>query len=167
MGNIFTLTTRGATKAFMVPNFWKQQAAALCVRKDGDSTEVLLITGSGNGRWGIPKGTIEAGERSFEAAEREAFEEAGVRGRIDRDPVGVFHYFKAGRIIPHEVHVHLLYVDDLIDDFQEAGERSLDWTPLRHAPGLVARQGLSRVLAEFEADTDRPRTFGELGVFQN
>lgn len=162
MGNIFTLTTRGASKAFAVPNFFRQQAAALCYRSDGTGTEVLLISGRGNSRWGIPKGTIEVGERSFEAAEREAFEEAGVRGQVRPDSIGVFHYFKSGRIIPYEVHVHMLRVDEMSEDFPEAGQRSMDWTPLRHASGFTARQGLSRLLDEVSGDIDSHLAFGQL-----
>jgi 8-oxo-dGTP pyrophosphatase MutT (NUDIX family) len=164
MGNIFSLTARGASKAFLVSNFYRQQAAALCYRTDGHGTEVLLTSGRGNSQWGIPKGTIEVGERSFEAAEREAFEEAGVRGRVQSETIGVFHYFKSGRIIPYEVHVHLLRVDKMTDEYPEAGQRSLDWTPLRHASGLVARQGLSRLIDEVNSDTDSHLTFSQLGL---
>jgi 8-oxo-dGTP pyrophosphatase MutT (NUDIX family) len=58
MGNIFTLTALGASKALALPNLYRQQAAAVCFRREGDETEVLLITGRDHGRWGIPKGTI-------------------------------------------------------------------------------------------------------------
>lgn len=167
MANIFTLTAAGASKAFAVTNLYRQQAAALCYRRDGDGTEVLLITGRNNLRWGIPKGTIEAGERSFEAAAREAFEEAGIRGRVHTDSIGAFHYFKSGRIIPYEVHVHLLEVREMTKAFPEFGERSLDWTPLRHAPGFVARQGLSRLLDEVGANIDPHLKFSQSALLQH
>lgn len=41
----------------------------------------LLIRGR-SGFWGIPKGHVEPGERDEDAAQREAFEEAGIRIRI-------------------------------------------------------------------------------------
>lgn len=57
--------------------------------------EVLLVGSLRDGRWGLPKGRIEADEKkSKAAAEREAFEEAGVLGVADPEPLGSFFYFK-------------------------------------------------------------------------
>jgi len=39
--------------------------------------EILFVGSRRNGRWGLPKGHIEAGETSWAAARREALEEAG------------------------------------------------------------------------------------------
>lgn len=70
-----------------------QQAGAICFRTSADSLpEVLLVTSRRNGRWGIPKGRIEAGETARAAAAREAMEEAGVRGRVSSDAIGSFVY---------------------------------------------------------------------------
>ncbi len=48
--------------------------------------EVLLVR-SRNGRWTLPGGRIDPGEAAFEAAAREAHEEAGVLGELDPRPV--------------------------------------------------------------------------------
>jgi 8-oxo-dGTP pyrophosphatase MutT (NUDIX family) len=167
MGSIFSLTALGAYRAINVPSVYKQQAAAVCCRIDGDTTEVLLITGRGNDRWGIPKGTIEPGETSFEAAEREAFEEAGIYGRCDHIPIGRFRYLKAGRIIPYEAHVHILHVDYVADNFPEMGERAQDWMPIHHAAGFVARQGLAGLLAGLSEHADRHLDLNRLPICQN
>lgn len=164
MASIFSLTALGASKSFAVPNLCRQQAAAVCCRRNAAETEVLLITGRGNDRWGVPKGTIELGENSAEAAAREAFEEAGVRGLCEPTPIGVFHYFKSGRIVPYEVHVHLLHVHDVTEDFPEVGQRSLDWAPLRHPSGLVARHGLARLLGDLGSAVDRHLDFKLLRI---
>jgi 8-oxo-dGTP pyrophosphatase MutT (NUDIX family) len=73
-----------------------EQAGAICLRKaDGrEKVEVLLIGSLRNGRWGIPKGHVEPGETSWEAAEREAFEEAGIIGTAIERVVGSFVYTK-------------------------------------------------------------------------
>ena len=47
------------------------------------SIELLLVT-TGSGRWIIPKGDVDHGMAPHLAAEKEAFEEGGVRGRIQR-----------------------------------------------------------------------------------
>jgi 8-oxo-dGTP pyrophosphatase MutT (NUDIX family) len=45
---------------------------------------VLLMTSRDTGRWIIPKGNIDAGATPAKAAEKEAYEEAGVKGTITR-----------------------------------------------------------------------------------
>ncbi|WP_425327220.1 NUDIX domain-containing protein [Rhizobium grahamii] len=49
------------------------QAAAIClVTHPTNSPRVILVRSKRTGDWGIPKGTIEEGEASGEAAAREA-----------------------------------------------------------------------------------------------
>jgi 8-oxo-dGTP pyrophosphatase MutT (NUDIX family) len=145
---------------------WEPLKSLGCQAFTGSRPLRLLTTGCGNGQWGIPKGTIEPGELSFAAAEREAFEEAGIRGHCDEVPIGSFHYFKPGRITPHEVHVHMLRVDLLRDNFPVKGERSLDWVPLHRTSGFVARQGLAKVLRNLSQGKDHHLHFSRLPMYQ-
>ncbi|TMV51704.1 NUDIX hydrolase, partial [Thioclava sp. BHET1] len=66
------------------------QVAALCFRGGGAATEVLLITSRDTGRWVVPKGWPMRGLDAAGAARQEAWEEAGVMGRIAAEPVGRF-----------------------------------------------------------------------------
>jgi 8-oxo-dGTP pyrophosphatase MutT (NUDIX family) len=63
----------------------RQQVAAVCYRIRGSHVEFLLVQTSG-GRWIFPKGGVEPGHTHAESAALEAFEEAGVHGRIERTP---------------------------------------------------------------------------------
>lgn len=60
-----------------------QQVAAVCYRVRGSAIEFLLIRTRGSGRWTFPKGSTEPGLTHAQAAALEAFEEAGVHGRIE------------------------------------------------------------------------------------
>jgi 8-oxo-dGTP pyrophosphatase MutT (NUDIX family) len=60
-----------------------EQAAAVCYRIRGGAIELLLVQTRGSGRWTFPKGSAEAGLTHAQAAAIEAFEEAGVHGRIE------------------------------------------------------------------------------------
>jgi 8-oxo-dGTP pyrophosphatase MutT (NUDIX family) len=60
-----------------------QQVAAVCYRVRKQEIEFLLIQTRGSGRWTFPKGSAEAGLTHAQAAALEAFEEAGVHGRIE------------------------------------------------------------------------------------
>jgi 8-oxo-dGTP pyrophosphatase MutT (NUDIX family) len=49
------------------------------------------MTSRDTGRWIIPKGNISAGKAPYEAAQAEAFEEAGIKGTIsDSTPLGMY-----------------------------------------------------------------------------
>jgi 8-oxo-dGTP pyrophosphatase MutT (NUDIX family) len=60
-----------------------EQAAAVCYRVRGGTIEFLLVRTRGGGRWTFPKGSTEPGLTHAQAAALEAFEEAGVHGRIE------------------------------------------------------------------------------------
>ena len=60
-----------------------EQVAAVCYRVRGDGIEFLLVQTRGRGRWTFPKGRAEPGLTHAQAAALEAFEEAGVHGRIE------------------------------------------------------------------------------------
>jgi 8-oxo-dGTP pyrophosphatase MutT (NUDIX family) len=59
-----------------------EQVAAVCYRRRGHGIEFLLVRTRG-GRWTFPKGSAEPGLTHAQAAALEAFEEAGVHGRIE------------------------------------------------------------------------------------
>lgn len=69
----------------------RQQVAAVCYRIRGSNLEFLLVQTRG-GRWIFPKGGVEPGLTHAQSAALEAFEEAGVHGRIERIPFA--RYFR-------------------------------------------------------------------------
>ena len=60
----------------------REQVAAVCYRIRHRKIEFLLVQ-TRAGRWTFPKGGAEAGLTPAQAAALEAFEEAGVHGRIE------------------------------------------------------------------------------------
>ncbi len=71
------------------------QYGALPYRFTPDAAlEVLLVTTRQTRRWIIPKGWPIKGLRPPKSAAREAFEEAGVHGKIGAKPLGAFTYDK-------------------------------------------------------------------------
>jgi 8-oxo-dGTP pyrophosphatase MutT (NUDIX family) len=59
-----------------------EQVAAVCYRLRGREIEFLLVQ-TDAGRWTFPKGNAESGLTHAQSAALEAFEEAGVHGRIE------------------------------------------------------------------------------------
>lgn len=67
--------------------------AAICYRPVNNSAEYLLVR-TRSGRWTFPKGDVEPGEEGWAAAEREAFEEAGVSGVTEKEPLASYLHAK-------------------------------------------------------------------------
>ena len=86
-------------------------AAAVPVRRvTRGGLEFLVVRTSNGERWTFPKGTVERGESTSEAAAREAREEAGVTGRVGSEPLGVYRYAPSRRGFD-DVTAFLLEVD--------------------------------------------------------
>ncbi|QRZ13521.1 NUDIX hydrolase [Paracoccus methylovorus] len=133
------------------------QVAALCL--NGTTGEVLLVTSRGTGRWIVPKGWPMAGRTLADAARQEAWEEAGVKGRVGEAEIGRYHYDKdqdRGFAIPVEVRVFPLYVDELKQNFPEAHERIRRWFAPEDAARLVAETGLKQILHRLPAPRQHP-----------
>lgn len=90
---------------------------------------MLLISGKSTGCWGIPKGHLETGETTKDAAAREAFEEAGVVGVPTEHSVGGLTYYKDSSALVHRVRVHLIAVRSIATDYPERSVRSNRWVP--------------------------------------
>ena len=85
--------------------------------------------------WGIPKGTVDAGDTHVETALKEAWEEAGLRGRVVGDALGTYRYEKWGGTLV--VMVYLMEVLEQFDDWEEASIRERKWTSFSKATSLL------------------------------
>ncbi|MFV0409412.1 MAG: NUDIX hydrolase [Paracoccus sp. (in: a-proteobacteria)] len=123
------------------------QVGAIC--RDPGSGQLLLITSRGTGRWIIPKGWPMTGRSAAEAALREAWEEAGVKGTVHSQPLGRYRYAKRHRRAMStmlDVQVHLVDVEALADDFPEVHQRKRHWFPPQEAAGLIAEPELAALI---------------------
>src|SRR5882672_11157625 len=73
-----------------------EQVAAVCYRARKSGIEFLLVQTRG-GRWIFPKGSAEPGLTHAQAAAIEAFEEAGVHGRIEEEPFTQYRVCRPGK----------------------------------------------------------------------
>ncbi len=93
------------------------------------------------------------GKAPHEAAEQEAWEEAGVRGKISDRCLGLYTYDKVeGRGVraPCAVMVFGLKVKSLATQFPESDERRRKWVSRSKAAKLVAEPELARILKLFD-----------------
>ncbi|MDM9648680.1 NUDIX hydrolase [Rhizobium sp. S163] len=123
-----------------------EQAGAICYRRAVSGIEILLIGSRRNGRWGIPKGGIDKGERPWHAAAREAFEEIGALGTCEMEPVSHFFYAKARKHVPTRVSVFMLEVGAMATSFPEKGQRASMWVTVEDASEYVWNDGLRDII---------------------
>jgi 8-oxo-dGTP pyrophosphatase MutT (NUDIX family) len=127
-----------------------RQVAALPWSRDGaGARRVMLITSRETRRWIIPKGWTIDGLTEAESAAREAFEEAGVEGRVDPSPLGTFGYHKQlsrKKSKPVSVVVFPLFVLSERDEWPERAERARAWFSPDHAASLVHEPELAALL---------------------
>jgi 8-oxo-dGTP pyrophosphatase MutT (NUDIX family) len=110
-----------------------EQVAAVCYRVRKSGIEFLLVETRG-GRWTFPKGSAEPGLTHAQAAALEAFEEAGVHGRMEEASFARYVRRKRGverSAVETVVSAHLCEVLWL-DPPQEAG-RNPTWFPATKA----------------------------------
>lgn len=127
------------------------QAAALPWRRHKNRIEVLLVTSRDSGRWILPKGWPRKDEPLHLAAQREAFEEAGIRGRISAVPLG---RFRSGRKHSpnREIHVFALEVQKVEEHWPEAGQRERRWLSPKKAAKRISEPSLARLVRSFQGD---------------
>ncbi len=73
------------------------QVAAVCYRIRSRELEFLLVR-TRNGHWTFPKGGVDEDASNAAAAAREAYEEAGVMGRVERTPFVSYLHCKPARL---------------------------------------------------------------------
>lgn len=125
------------------------QVAALCLRDGAQGEELLLIQTLTRKLWMIPKGWPMDGLSLAEAAEQEAWEEAGVRGQIAPSPMGAFTYTKiksSGLPVQCRAQVFRLDVTRCSDSFPEAHKRTRRWVTPSQAASMVQNPQLARLL---------------------
>jgi 8-oxo-dGTP pyrophosphatase MutT (NUDIX family) len=116
--------------------------AAVIPLSDG---QVGLVTSSSGRRWVVPKGMIDPGHSAGEAALVEAWEEAGLVGVLDPEPIGSYLYEKYGRT--HHVLVYVLRVTEEAVDWPERGVRKREWVDPGEAVDRVEERGLKEIIA--------------------
>ncbi len=133
----------------------RTQFAALCYRVKNDKLQFCLITSRRSGRWIVPKGWPMNGQTPMDAAATEAYEEAGVRGKILPRPIGVFSYYKVRSEdeLPCIAVVYPLRVKKVLRTWPERKERTRKWVSRKKAAAMVDDVELGQIILRFEPET--------------
>lgn len=125
------------------------QVAALPFRLLQGEPEVMLITSRETGRWIVPKGWMQKGRAPYAVASREAYEEAGLVGKVKKRPIGTYRYAKRLRLestVICKVSVFPFHVEKELDEYPEMAVRQRCWLAPDEAASRVEERGLSKLL---------------------
>jgi 8-oxo-dGTP pyrophosphatase MutT (NUDIX family) len=102
--------------------------------------------------WGIPKGFLDPGDTPAEAALREAYEEAGLDGRVLGDTLGSYEYWKRGS--RHAVAVFMMEVQAEEPMWPEMRLRVRQWFGLEDAMSILEHHPVGSLLQEMRRRLD-------------
>lgn len=130
----------------------RQQYGALPFRRIDGGIEIMLITSRETRRWVIPKGWPMKGRSPYGTAAREALQEAGICGHIQKVPIGSYLYIKrglGGQRWPCTVHVFPLEVLTERHNWREKDERTREWFSYIEAADAVEEPDLKSLILAF------------------
>jgi 8-oxo-dGTP pyrophosphatase MutT (NUDIX family) len=129
----------------------KQLYGVIPYKVKDDCIWVMMVTSQTRKRWIFPNGNIEKGETGAQAAAREAFEEAGVKGSIDKK-----HTIDAtiGKSAPdgiEDVAVEFFVMEVLkqAEKWPEKDERKRRWMTLDKAKSAITDEDFQAVIKAF------------------
>lgn len=119
------------------PDWLNERSAAIPVIKDNHEIKVVLVTTKPkeNNNWIFPKGQVELGMTPFDSAAKEAYEEAGVVGRISPILFDEYQHKKWGGNMC--IKVYTLEVTEVLQSWPEKTQRNRQLLPLDEAINLV------------------------------
>ena len=119
----------------------------------GDRMAVMFVTSQKRGRWILPKGDLKAEETHKQGCKREAFEEAGVRGKLLKDfPMTVVIGKSKGRKVENVlVTYYPLLVTEQVDVWPEDHKRERHWSLLEKAYKVTERDDYLQLVRQFDA----------------
>jgi ADP-ribose pyrophosphatase YjhB (NUDIX family) len=109
----------------------------------------------------IPKGWPMDGKSLAKAAAQEAFEEAGVEGKVDDKPLGTFRHTKQHitlGMMEVSIVVHPLAVEREFADWPEHGQRQRKWFSIKQAALTVDSDELKKIILELKGTLSRARS---------
>lgn len=119
----------------------------------GDRVAIMFVTSQRRGRWILPKGNLKPDESHKKGCKREAFEEAGVKGRImsELPMTHVVTKSSDGKLSQVAVTYYPMLVSNQVDEWPEQTKRERHWALLEDAERVTDREDFQQIIKQFAA----------------
>ncbi len=119
-----------------------RQAGVLAMRGE----QLCVVSSRSGKRWVVPKGCLEPGKTAAEIALQEVWEEAGLAGVLQPEPIGTYLYEKAG--FTCHVTIFVMNVIDMAEHWPEEDMRQRCWLSAAQALQRIEDAGLRELIRE-------------------
>jgi phosphohistidine phosphatase len=133
----------------------RDQAGVIPFRRKKGAIEICLIRNKGSKKWKIPKGFVDPGETSEEAALKEAWEEAGLTGKLIGNSIGAYDHKKWG--LKLTVAIYLMEVSEQEDKWEESRFRERAWSSVSEAFDMLQKHPVQPLLDAAATKLERRR----------
>ncbi len=135
------------------PAWMYKQSAAVPFRVVEGKIWILLISNNSGDKWVIPKGIVDRNLKPAESAAKEAFEEAGVKGKLLKPALGRYKMKKwDGKC---RIKVFLLLAEEVLDNWPEESYRKRTWVEIGDVEKYIKKKKLLRILSGIPGFVDR------------
>jgi len=118
----------------------RKEIGAFIYRRKGKRLQVMLVSNRKGTRWILPKGQPEHWQLDVEVALDEAYEEAGIIGRVDDSIAKVIRYTSSTGDV--DLHVFTMKIGHLIEHWPERFFRQREMVDTDIALLMVRKQAL-------------------------
>jgi phosphohistidine phosphatase len=127
------------------PAYYYHQSSVIPYRYKNDILQVLIISSSKNKHFVIPKGIVEPGLSAQQSSAKEAAEEAGVKGIIEKEIIGSYDYVKWEANC--HVDIYAMKVTELLDEEHWSEKhRGRQWMDIEDAANILRQKELKPIL---------------------
>lgn len=129
----------------------KHRVGVIPFSDKGSQSAILLITSLTRSRWILPKGKLDLQESHEDGCKREAFEEAGITGKVLNDfPITtLITSASQGKIEKFPVTFYPFSVQKELDDWPEKQKRERRWVLLEDVRKIVSKEDYLPLINQF------------------
>jgi len=131
----------------IVPEYFYKQSGVIPYRFKNGKLQILLITSRKNKKWVLPKGVVEPYMTPQESAAQEAYEEAGLFGKVLNDPVGEYEVIKWGGVCT--VTIYPMQVEKEYKKWMESDFRKRKWMSSEKALEKCGNKKIREMIRNF------------------
>lgn len=143
----FPFLSLNGTELRARPAYYYAQSGVIPYNKKEGELKLLLISVGSKQKWGFPKGIIEPGLSPQASAEKEAWEEAGIKGVVANQALGIYQKEKWGALCTIEVFP--MAVTDSVDIHEwEESHRQRRWVSPKEAITELDNPVLSKMIKQ-------------------
>jgi phosphohistidine phosphatase len=128
------------------PAYYYTQSSVIPYRLRDGKPEILIISSSKQKHWVVPKGIKDPGLSAQDSAAKEAWEEAGVEGRVVESAIGNYAYEKWGATCT--VDVYPMEVTRMLPEKEwEERHRGREWVSPEQAQQRLRQDELKPMIS--------------------